>query len=241
MTKFFRTLFKFLPPLLQTLGAPPRCRLLVYSDAQYSQRGRKGLGVVVTDTLTLGESQAATDPVLGPKHLDAEAKLQATKFEDRLQASAVRRDSITIAPATSEGIRSGHNRYAPEPDNNFVGQSARAGDNNLSRNVEHHYRLSGLGWNLGPHGFEKSGLHIDRIFSENRSVICLQDLRISLRRKEEIRSDLERRFPYKVFISVYQHRATQRHRNTGYVFSTLTALHTGVFLSAFSFQLGAPE
>ena len=65
-------------------------------------------------------------------------------------------------------------------------------------------------WNLGPHGFEKSGLHIDRIFSENRSVICLQDLRISLRRKEEIRSDLERRFPYKVFISVYQHRATQR-------------------------------
>ena len=24
-------------------------------------------------------------------------------------------------------------------------------------------------WNLGPHGFEKSGLHIDRIFSENRS------------------------------------------------------------------------
>jgi hypothetical protein len=96
-------------------------------------------------------------------------------------------------------------------------------------------------WNLGPHGFEKSGLHIDRIFSENRSVICLQDLRISLRRKEEIRSDLERRFPYKVFISVHQHRATQRHRNTGYVFSTLTALHTGVFLSTFSFQLGAPK
>jgi hypothetical protein len=96
-------------------------------------------------------------------------------------------------------------------------------------------------WNLGPHGFEKSGLHIDSIFSENRLVICLQDLRISLRRKEEIRSDLERRFPYKVFISVYQHRATQRHRNTGYMFSTLTALHTGVFLSAFSFQLGAPE
>ena len=52
MTAFFRTLFKFPPPLRQTLGAPPRGRLLVYSDAQYSQRGRKGLGVVVTDTLT---------------------------------------------------------------------------------------------------------------------------------------------------------------------------------------------
>ncbi len=52
MTEFFRTLFKFLPPLRQTLGAPPRCRLLIYSDAQYSQRGRKGLGGVVTDTLT---------------------------------------------------------------------------------------------------------------------------------------------------------------------------------------------
>ena len=52
MTKFFRTLFKFLPPLRQTLGATPRGLLLVYSDAQYSQRGRKGLGVVVTDTLT---------------------------------------------------------------------------------------------------------------------------------------------------------------------------------------------
>jgi hypothetical protein len=52
MTQFFRTLFKFLPPLRRTLGATPRGLLLVYSDAQYSQRGRKGLGVVVTDTLT---------------------------------------------------------------------------------------------------------------------------------------------------------------------------------------------
>jgi hypothetical protein len=47
MTQFFRTLFKFLPPFRQTLGTPPRGRLLVYSDAQYSQRGRKGLGVLV--------------------------------------------------------------------------------------------------------------------------------------------------------------------------------------------------
>jgi hypothetical protein len=52
MTKFFLTLFKFLPPIRQTLGAPPHSLLLVYSDAQYSQRGSKGLGVVVTDTLT---------------------------------------------------------------------------------------------------------------------------------------------------------------------------------------------
>ena len=95
-------------------------------------------------------------------------------------------------------------------------------------------------WNLGPHGFEKSGLHIDHLFAENRSVICLQDLRIPLHKKEDIRHDLELRFPYKVFICVYQHRPTSRHRNHGYVFSTLTALHTGVFLSAFSFQLGAP-
>ncbi|MFN9905410.1 MAG: hypothetical protein ACK56F_04700, partial [bacterium] len=95
----------------------------------------------------LGESQAATDPVLGPRLLDAEATLQATEFEDRLQAPAGRRDSITIAPATSEGVRSGHNRYAPEPDN-LTGQSARAGDNTPSRNVEHHYRLSGLGRRL---------------------------------------------------------------------------------------------
>jgi transposase len=89
-------------------------------------------------------------------------------------------------------------------------------------------------WNLGPHGFDKSGLHIDRIFSENRFVVCLQDLRIPLHRKEEIRSDLERRFPYKVFICAYQHRSTPRHRNSGYMFSTLTALHTGVFISASS-------
>jgi hypothetical protein len=55
MTQFFRTLFKFLPQLRRTLGATPRGRLLVYSfysDAQYSQRGRKGLGDMVTDTLT---------------------------------------------------------------------------------------------------------------------------------------------------------------------------------------------
>jgi hypothetical protein len=52
MIQFFRTLFKFLPPLRRTLGATPHGRLLVYSDAQYSQCGRKGLGVVVTDTLT---------------------------------------------------------------------------------------------------------------------------------------------------------------------------------------------
>ena len=55
MTEFFRTLFQFLPPLRVPLGAAPRARLVVYSDAQYSQNGRKGLGVVVTDTAS-GES-----------------------------------------------------------------------------------------------------------------------------------------------------------------------------------------
>ena len=96
----------------------------------------------------LGEPQAAMDPVLGLRCQDEEVTLQATAFENRLQAPAGRRDSITIAPATSDGVRSGHNRYAPEPDNNLTGQSARAGDNTPSRNVEHHYRLSGLGRRL---------------------------------------------------------------------------------------------
>jgi hypothetical protein len=27
-------------------------------------------------------------------------------------------------------------------------------------------------WNLGPHGFEKSGLHIDHLLVENRESIC---------------------------------------------------------------------
>jgi hypothetical protein len=52
MTEFFRTLCKFLPALRRPLGGPPRGRLVVYSDAQYSQCGLKGLGVVVTDTIT---------------------------------------------------------------------------------------------------------------------------------------------------------------------------------------------
>jgi hypothetical protein len=59
MTQFFRTLFKFLPPPRRPLGPPPRGLLLVYSDALYSQRGRKGLGVVVTDTLTTPATCAA--------------------------------------------------------------------------------------------------------------------------------------------------------------------------------------
>jgi hypothetical protein len=50
MTEFFRTLFRFLPPLWRPLGGPPCARLVVYSDPQYSLHGRKGLGVFVTDT-----------------------------------------------------------------------------------------------------------------------------------------------------------------------------------------------
>jgi len=96
----------------------------------------------------LGESQAATDPVYGLGGQDAEATLQATESEDRLQAPAVRRDSITIAPTASDEVRSGHTRYALEPDNNLAGQSARAGDNNSSMNEEYQYRLSGLGKRL---------------------------------------------------------------------------------------------
>jgi hypothetical protein len=96
----------------------------------------------------LGESQAATDPVYGLRGQDAEATLQSTESEDRLQAPTVRRDSITIAPTASDEVRSGHTRYALEPDNNLAGQSARSGDNNSSMNEEYQYRLSGLGKRL---------------------------------------------------------------------------------------------
>ena len=52
MAGFFRALFRRLPPLRVPVGADPRPRLVVYSDAQYSRDGRKGVGVVVTDTAT---------------------------------------------------------------------------------------------------------------------------------------------------------------------------------------------
>jgi hypothetical protein len=49
MTEFFRTLFRSLPPLRAFLGIPRRAPVVVYSDAQYSVDGRKGLGVIITD------------------------------------------------------------------------------------------------------------------------------------------------------------------------------------------------
>ena len=37
-----------------------------------------------------------------------------------------------------------------------------------------------LVWNLGPHGYESSKILLDQIWAENRSIVCLQDLRIPL-------------------------------------------------------------
>ena len=93
-------------------------------------------------------------------------------------------------------------------------------------------------WNLGPHGFEASRIQVEALFAENRSVICLQDLRIPKRKCQEIKEDLERRFHYKIFISTAQVARKVSRRNGGYHFTTLTALHKDVVSSSTSFVLG---
>ena len=105
-----------------------------------------------------------------------------------------------------------------------------------------------LVWNLGPHGYESSKILLDQIWAENRSIVCLQDLRIPLSERENVRNDIESRFPYKVFISTVRSRSQlkRRHpikeaenRHAGYLFSTLTAIHTGTFRSAETLRLGS--
>ena len=94
-------------------------------------------------------------------------------------------------------------------------------------------------WNLGPHGFEASRLQVEALFLENRSVICLQDLRLPKRKCQEVKEELERRFNYKVFISSAQTgRKLGPHNSGGYHFTTLTALHNDVVSSSSSFVLG---
>ena len=52
MRSFLETLLACLPPLRIYLGTPKRGHIVVYSDAQYSPHGRKGLGVILADTAT---------------------------------------------------------------------------------------------------------------------------------------------------------------------------------------------
>ena len=49
-TDFFEVLFQNLPPLRWTLGVPHKRKIVLYTDAQYSVDGRKGLGVILADT-----------------------------------------------------------------------------------------------------------------------------------------------------------------------------------------------
>jgi hypothetical protein len=96
----------------------------------------------------LGEAQSATDPARVLRGQDAEATLQATESEDRLQAPADSRGPITTTPTASDEVRSGHTRDTLDPDNKSAGQSARTGDNDSSMSEESHCRLSGLGKRL---------------------------------------------------------------------------------------------
>jgi hypothetical protein len=52
MTSFLRTLFRHLPPLRWHLAGPRRLPVHVYTDAQYSNNGRKGMGVLLHDPHT---------------------------------------------------------------------------------------------------------------------------------------------------------------------------------------------
>jgi len=47
-------------------------------------------------------------------------------------------------------------------------------------------------WNLGPHGLEASRIQVEALFAENRSIICLQDLRIPKRKCQDVKRELER-------------------------------------------------
>ena len=97
-----------------------------------------------------------------------------------------------------------------------------------------------LSWNIGPHGYFNSVPHIESLMRESRDMICLQDLRVPRRLVPEIKNYLESTFPYKIFISTTRGHHTTSPKNgsrTGYLFSTMTALHTAVWRSATSFVL----
>ena len=52
MSDFLHVLLPGLPPLRWYLGAPVKRKLVVYTDAQFSTRGRNGVGVIIADTET---------------------------------------------------------------------------------------------------------------------------------------------------------------------------------------------
>ena len=52
MSDFLHVLLPGLPPLRWYLGSPAKRKLVVYSDAQFSTRGRNGVGVTIADTET---------------------------------------------------------------------------------------------------------------------------------------------------------------------------------------------
>ena len=66
MTAFLTVLFEHLPPLRWRLSQPRRKPVVVYTDAQYSTNGRKGIGVIVVDTDT-GQRFVSGDLV--PTHI----------------------------------------------------------------------------------------------------------------------------------------------------------------------------
>ena len=52
MTDFLGILLNNLPPLRCFLDKPARPKVVIYTDAQHSDKGRKGVGVIVLDTET---------------------------------------------------------------------------------------------------------------------------------------------------------------------------------------------
>ena len=66
MTNFLGLLFDSLPPLRCFVGRPARPKVVVYTDAQYSEAGRKGIGVVAIDTEP-GERVICGDEI--PRHI----------------------------------------------------------------------------------------------------------------------------------------------------------------------------
>jgi len=53
-----------------------------------------------------------------------------------------------------------------------------------------------VSWNVGPHGYKGSKEEIHKIFEQEPSVICLQDVRIPKRRKNSVKRKLQRVFPH---------------------------------------------
>ena len=84
-------------------------------------------------------------------------------------------------------------------------------------------------WNVGPHGYQKGKEEIHRIFEQGPPIICLQDVRIPKRRKNTVKRELQRLFPfYWIYITTAQ-SSRKDCRDRPYVYSVLTALHSAFF------------